>query len=370
MATWQRHDQTATDFSESHLVPTESVVHIVPGSTNTIVHRESKNKFIDFLTSSADCLWYPLVPMNTAKFITFLFWHSMVMTIGTPIARICRGHWMGVSSLAWLLNRIGVLRREIPFGDSLFVYRNTAGIDRSFALHAACGLLWLLVAFAQMVLVRRYKVVWHRKYGYAAIFVFFMHTAACLNVLFADEAKHHPLSKTLLMSAAFSSIIHMLRSIRGAVCGDVVGHEANSVVAFLYSIEGAGTIRTVQHLQLLFKSVLPSVFCGPGDCQAHHNGEAGQCVASYCVRLVLTRVMTYYWIGMYARYTKTRRGFVVSVLSESILTTSISAAFAMAIANCNLNVYSCYDADQGAAGHGIPLLSCWMVISLCALLRW
>lgn len=274
---------------------------------------------------------------------------------------------MGVSSLAWLLNRLGFPRRDIPFGDSLFLYGNTAGIDRSFGLHAVCGLLWILVAFAQMVLVRRYKVVWHRKYGYATIFVFFMHMAACLNVLLADEAKHHPLSKTLLMSSAFLSTIHMLRGTRGAISGDVAGHEANSVVAFLYSIEGAGTIRTVQHVQLLFKPVLPSVFCGPGDCQALHNGEAGKCVVSYCVRLILVRVMTYYWIGMYARCSSIQRGFVVRVFSESIVTTSISAAFAVAIANCSLDAYSCYNVDLGA-GNGL-LLSCWIMISFCVLLR-
>ena len=66
--------------------------------------------------------------------------------------------------------------------------------------------------------------MWHRKYGYVVLLVFFMHMGACLNNLFADEAKHHPLSKAMLLSAAFSSIIHMLRSIRDVARKDVEGH--------------------------------------------------------------------------------------------------------------------------------------------------
>lgn len=270
---------------------------------------------------------------------------------------------MGVSSIAWILTKMGLMQRtDIPFGDSAFLYRHTPSIDSSFALHAVCGLLWIVVAFAQMVLVRRYKVVWHKKYGYGVLLVFFMHIAACMNIVFKDEANHHPVAKGLLMSTAFTSTIHMLRGIRDVIRKDVEGHEINSVVAFLYSIEGAGTIRTVQHLQLFVKRLdLPSVLWGPSDCQTIFHGEAAQCVAVYCVRLILVRVLTYYWIGMYARCIKTRRRFGLSTLFESLLTTSMTAAFAMARANFNASSF--FGAGVSAAGDSVCVLSCWILIA-------
>lgn len=274
---------------------------------------------------------------------------------------------MGVSSLAWLLTKMGILDRDIPYGDSTFVYKTTPSIDRSFALHAGCGLLWIMAAFAQMVLVRRYKLAWHRKYGYAVLLVFFMHMGAALNCVFADEAKHHPLSKALLMSSAFSSITHMLRGIRDVARKDVESHEIHSVVAFLYSIEGAGTIRTVAHLQLFMKSSLPSVFHGPTDCQAIYSGQAAQCVAEYCIRMLLVRALTYYWIGMYARCSKTRRAFVFSTLLENILTTSIGALFGMLLSNFNADSF--FTGGQSAVGDSSRILSCWIMIAVWVLSR-
>jgi len=361
---FQCHDAT-TELAVLPVVPEKNDTN----QSSVQIARENQNKSINVFASFAERLVYPLVPKDKESFITFLFWHSMALTMSTPLARLWRGRWMGVSSVGWLLNKIGiVVRDDIPFGDSPFVYKTTASLDRTLALHAGCGLLWIIVAFAQMVLVRRYKLVWHRKYGYGVLLVFFMHMAACLNSLFADEAKHHPLSKAFLMSAAFSSIIHMLRSIRDVARKDVAGHEIHSVVAFLYSIEGAGTIRTVSHLQWPLKFILPPVFGGPSDCQAIYNGQAAQCVASYCIRMVFTRVLTYYWIGMYARCSKTRRSFVVSTLFESILTTSIGALFAMLIANFNADTF--FDAGQSAAGDSSLLLSCWILISVGMLSRW
>lgn len=271
---------------------------------------------------------------------------------------------MGVSSVAWLLTKMGLMKRDdIPFGDSAFLYRSAPSIDRSFALHAGCGLLWIMVAFAQMVLVRRYKVVWHKKYGYGVLLVFFMHMAACMNIVFKDEANHHPLSKALLMSTAFTATIHMLRGIRDVIRKDVEGHEINSVVAFIYSIEGAGTIRTAVHVNLFAKWLdLPSVLWGPSDCQAIHHGEAAQCVAVYCVRMIMVRVITYYWIGMYAHCLKTRRRFVVATLSESIMTTSMAALFAMTRANFNASSF--FGPGLSAAGDTICIWSCWILMAL------
>lgn len=328
----------------------------------------NQNKSTNVLARAAEWLVYPIVPKDKESFVTFLFWHSMLLTVSTPLARIFRGRWMGVSSLAWLLTKMGLLdRADIPFGDSPFLYKTTASIDRAFMLHAVCGLLWIMVAYAQMVLVRRYKIAWHKKYGYGVLLVFFMHMGACLNSLFTDEAKHHPVSKALLLSSAFSATTHMLRGIRDVIRKDVEGHEIHSMIAFLYSIEGAGTIRTIQHLQLFFKFVLPPVFHGPSDCQSLFNGEAAQCVAVYCVRLLLVRVMTHYWIGMYARCTKTRRSFVVSTLFESILTVSIGVLIAMLLANWN--AFTFFGAGQSAAGDTSRLFSSWTMIAVWMMSR-
>ena len=55
------------------------------------------------------------------------------------------------------------------YSDATFLYRDESenpGIDRAFALHAFYGILWVLVAFLQMVPVRKASLDLHRSFGY------------------------------------------------------------------------------------------------------------------------------------------------------------------------------------------------------------
>lgn len=269
---------------------------------------------------------------------------------------------MGVSSVAWMLNKMGLLSRDIPHGDSAFVYRTTSSIDRSFGLHAFFGLLWICVAFAQIVPIQSFSLARHRQFGIFALLSFVGHMSASINNVISDEAEHHPMSKMMLLSSVCLSIVHMARSIFQITKRDVTGHKDNAVLAFLFSIEGAGTIRTVQHIQLFFKIVLPPVFAGPSDCQNMYGGKATHCAESYCLRLVFVRIMTFYWIGMYARCCKKDSGFTIRLLFESMFTMLIGASLAVALSNAFLKD------GFGASTETLLLLGYWSLTSVCMLL--
>ena len=252
---------------------------------------------------------FPVVPKNVESFVTYLFWHSLFLTASTPLARIVRGRWMGVASLQTLVNQVPFLPKTNAtiYGDAEFVYKSeedSPGIDAHFGLHAGFGILWLLVAFAQMGPLRRLSLVVHRKFGLVAILVFCGHMLASLNNLIFDEAKHHWINRTELGSLTFVSTAYMLLSMKAIWNGRISDHQDYAVRCFLYSIEGAGTIRQVAYIQSLASPFVPSLVSGPGDCQAIHFGEATHCFKQYLVRRIFVRILTFYYICVYTIYKK------------------------------------------------------------------
>merc|ERR1712079_542342 len=152
-----------------------------------------------------------------------------------------------------------------------------------------------------MVPVHRLSLSLHRRFGHFATLIFACHICASLNNIVFDEAKHVPISKILLMTPVVQGTVCMVHAIERVIHHDNDGHKDYAFLAFLFSIEGAGTIRTVAHVQSMFAKFLylPEHFGGPHICQAQFQGKATECVFGYCIPLVLTRVLTLYFISVY-----------------------------------------------------------------------
>ena len=289
---------------------------------------------------------FPLIlPKSLISFVNFLVCHSMFLTISTPLARIFRGQWMGVASIQTLVNKVPGLdnpfiRTIVPvsnetiYGDAQFIYsdeRSSPGIDRAFGLHAFFGITWILTAHIQMVFTRKQSLSLHQKFGYFAILTFFAHMGAALNNLIFDEAKHHMINRVGLGSLVFLSTTWMLLSIKAAMDRDIPKHKDYIIRCFLYSIEGAGTIRTIAYLQYIFSPFVPEIFAGPAKCQAMFGGQATYCVLPYFIRGIFTRLLTLFYIAIYTSNfsSKKDKNLVNVLMKENLISIICLFAYVM-----------------------------------------
>ena len=78
-------------------------------------HRDAANT-PNTLSSLTSSLARAIVPKTADGFVTYLFWHSMLLTASTPLYRVFRGRWMGgASSVNFASN---TLRRHLDVGRS------------------------------------------------------------------------------------------------------------------------------------------------------------------------------------------------------------------------------------------------------------
>jgi hypothetical protein len=241
---------------------------------------------------------FPWKPKDVKAFISFLFWHSLALTGTTPLERM-RGQWQGILTFPWLLNVLGVRtlsgqQRE----DTYLVYPKEAdapGIDRAFGLHAFCGMLWLVAAYVQMVHVKRWGgASLHRKCGYIVSLAFLGHMTGSLNILYQDITKNPIVVKLMLLSVVVTSATYFFQAMKHAFNKEIQLHTDSMVRCFLYSIEGAGTIRTVGWIMIMLGK-------GPTFCQAKYGSLSCHCTWPYVSRLLCIRVLTIYWLGFYTR---------------------------------------------------------------------
>ena len=126
-----------------------------------------------------------------------------------------------------------------------------------------------------------------------------LQVSCALNILIFDEAKHHWINRTLLGSNLLLSSGHLIMSILSVRAGNILKHKDHAIKCFLYSIEGAGTIRTVAFIQEIVAPYVPHVFTGLGKCQSLYSGEANKCIVMYLIRLIFIRVLTDVYICIY-----------------------------------------------------------------------
>ena len=132
-------------------------------------------------------------------------------------------------------------------------------------------------------------------FGYAIQISFVGHMCAALFLWQLDTQEHHWTMMLLLFSALLNASIHMARGLWALRSNDIAGHKDHMFRCFVYSIEGAGTIR-------LSGFLLTLIDADPTVCQAAQAGITGTaCVVAYAARLIGTRLLTLYWIGCYVR---------------------------------------------------------------------
>jgi uncharacterized membrane protein len=256
---------------------------------------------------------FPIVPRSPERFVHFLFWHSLLLTASTPLARIVRGQWMGVFTIESILFLFGLATRPgTRYPDTYLIYPQYAALDRGFSQHAFFGLLWLSMAFVQMAILARRHERAHKVFGYVIQVAFIGHLASAVSLLLTNTEQHPWVTKLVLLSPVTLSATFMLLGIGSIRRGEVSRHVDRMFRCFVYSIEGAGTIRTVGYMLWL-------AHAGPTFCQSEHGATSNHCVSSYVLRLFLARLLSLYWLGCYARM-RANPDFTRSLLREVSLT--------------------------------------------------
>jgi len=238
-------------------------------------------------------LIYPVIPKSTQSMVFFLFILSVILTASTPIFRIIEGHWSAHYFVNNILSWIGLTEEPATHA---FIYQQTETVDKGFSFHALFGCLWLLVSSIQIFLLKSRKGKQaHKIFGYMIQVSFLAHMTAALSLLFMDTQNHHWTMKLLLLSSALNATFFMVKGILDVKKGDIQSHKDNMFKCFVYSIEGAGTIRLAGYL-------LSTLSLDPTACQAMNDGMTGtECISGYALRLIGTRLLSLYWIGCYMR---------------------------------------------------------------------
>merc|ERR1719412_140777 len=246
------------------------------------------------------------LPTTVEGFVSLIFWHSLVFTATTPISRWFSGRWRGEASLfllaekllpTWMCDHLACNDISLDFLKEGEMYNGAPvqKIDRGFGLHAAFSLLWLVTAYLTIVHSRSWGK--HKQFGRLALVAFTLHVFGAVQNLSANVVRHQPISQLVLLRALMTSIDLMSSSMSHVLKQEknwLKKHQDDMVLCYLISIQGAGPIRAVSHIQgiLGFGSV---------QCQALHSGMATSCSLEYVMRMLLTYWWTLGTQGLYVR---------------------------------------------------------------------
>jgi len=118
----------------------------------------------------------------------------------------------------------------------------------------------------------------HKIFGYLTVVALVLHSVGALSILYEDVERHTLLNKLLLFGSLFYTVSTVFRAIKEAMNGHYTEHRVLMVRAFLSSLDGAGTIRTVASIQMLLG-------CGPIYCQSVYGKVGGHCDWTYTWRM-------------------------------------------------------------------------------------
>jgi len=238
-------------------------------------------------------------------FVSCLFWYSFLFTSLTPLARIVHKQWLAIT-----------LSGALPAYPSV---ADSPAQDKTFSLHAAFALSWLLVSYMQICFVRDRRL--HRVCGYISVITFALHSAGALRILYEDVEQHTLLNRTLLLLSIAQTAKSMFDSIRAAKQGNLTLHRRLAVETFIRSLDGAGTIRTIGAIQT-------AMGVGPVFCEVQHHHVGGHCDWSYTIRMCLTGLLR---LGQLAAYTRCDQVFMCELKQCLGAWTAILASYAMGL---------------------------------------
>lgn len=237
----------------------------------------------------------------------WLWWitlHSLLSTMVTPLARLELGKWVGTSPIMYMnavRSPIYTEKMHSPvrgFVTVVDMYPSDAekmGMDLFFGCHAFFAMLWLIVGYVQMVA----ETPRHKAFAKLATLSFALHIVASLAILAHDAPRHVPLNKGKLLEVTVSSTVCFVRGVWHATRGRPREHRQWMVACFILSIEGAGTIRSVNLYMEAVNSMLSyrlrrRLTMSPAACAyvARTTQWGLQCAAPNFVRSVLTRALS------------------------------------------------------------------------------
>lgn len=258
-------------------------------TTKTSSNRNSPSTFSN--------LFFPVVPKNETSFVQFLFWHSIVLTSTTPLSRFFKNSWDGKLIIPTILNYFGIPQVLMgrPAIDTYLAYDPSPKTDRAFGPHAFFGLLWIVTAYLHICCRHRFQTkASKRMTGIFAVFAFIGHQVCSALCLVINPMNQHVVPWTMLMTNCSVSTGYFLLGMYALEQKNMEAHKDAMTRCFLYSIEGAGTIRTVGFIMALFGT-------GPTFCQQMYGGCAARCVLQYIHRLIWIRALTIYYTGIYTK---------------------------------------------------------------------
>merc|ERR1712232_686586 len=163
--------------------------------------------------------------------------------------------------------------------------------------HAAASLTWVVLGYISVVHSRHISGRFHKLLGYISLLSFLAHLACSIFNLYTDVVRHTPLPKLMLLYSAISSLGSMSRSIAAAIRrrpGWKLTHQDDMVTCYMDSIQGAGPIRMIAHVQ-------GWMACGAVHCQWQYGGVATHCLWPYVFRLLCIATWTRYTNGLYVK---------------------------------------------------------------------
>lgn len=227
-------------------------------------------------------------------YLSLLLVHSFIITASTPYLRIVYNRWYGHTPLNWLYansrellqpSKASSVRLRYPTTFSYPAQVDVPEIDPAFFLHSVFGIGWVIVGHITLVYSSRWSAKYHRRFAYGAITVFVGHVLVSVYTLICNIVEHHPLPRMMLMLNLVQCGRLMIAAIRAIKNGDLKTHQFLMLRVYLYSTEGSGTVRQVEHFMWML-GYAPSL------CQLKNNSKATFCVARYVCRLIGTRLLT------------------------------------------------------------------------------
>ena len=219
----------------------------------------------------------------TKTIVSCLYWWSFLITSTTPLYRyIWSNQWFAVTVGGLLPAYKGVAEHPTK--------------DRTFGLHAVFALLWMTMAYIQICFVdHKTRSSAHKIFGYLTVVSLIIHSTGSLLILYEDVENHTLLNKTLLFSSLLSTVLTVFQAIKAAIDGNHTEHRVLMVRAFISSLDGAGTIRTVAAIQMVLG-------CGPIFCQCDYGKVGGNCDWTYTWRLMWITVLRVVQLAIFSYF--------------------------------------------------------------------
>ena len=212
------------------------------------------------------------IPARTKTIVSCLYWWSFLITSTTPLFRY-------ILSNQWYAVTVGGL---LPAYDGVAEHPTK---DRAFGWHALFALTWMTMAYIQICFMDHKKRTYsHKVFGYMTVLALMLHSMGALLILYEDVEGHTVLNRALLFSSLMATVSTVFQAIREAINGNHTKHRVLMVRAFISSLDGAGTIRTVANIQMVLGY-------GPVLCQCDYGKVGGNCDWTYLWRLMWVTVL-------------------------------------------------------------------------------